>query len=131
MISEAVQNQLLSATDRQTFTEIADLNGLKTRESLKAPVLFAYENGDYKNRLTSANFCLRCGTSSNIVAESIIESVCYCNGCNDKRTEALSHSAGRPSIFNDPFLHSDRDVPDHVLRGEQFDDKLAMYLNEY
>lgn len=130
MITEAIKNQLLSATDRQTFVEIADFNGLKTRESLKAPVLFAYENGDYKNRLTSANFCLRCGTSSNIVAESIIESVCYCGECNDKRNEALNHSS-RPSIFNDPFLHSDRDVPDYVTRGEQFDDKLAMFRNEY
>lgn len=136
MISEAIKNKLLSATDRQNFVEIADFHGLKTRESLQAPVVFAYEQGGYKDRLTSTNFCNRCGTASNIVAESIIENVCYCNSCDDKRTllvsdMSLAETANRFGVLNDPFLNSDRDVPHHVLRGEQFDDKLAMFRNEY
>lgn len=138
MISEKVQNQLLQATDRQTFADIADFNGLKTRESLKAPVLFAYENGAYKDRITSVNFCLRCGTASNIVETSIIESVCYCADCDVKRNQPVNPDrmdfaevANRFGVASDPYLNSDRDVPDHVLRGEQFDDKMALFKNEY
>lgn len=136
MISEKVKNQLLNATDRQTFVEIAEFNGLKTRDSLKSPVIFAFENGDYKNRLSSAMCCNRCGTFANIEENTIVENVCYCSACDNRRSlradnldiAALAHGRG---IGNDPFLLSDRDVPMHVLRGEQHDDKMAMFRNEY
>lgn len=136
MISEKTKTQLLAAVDRQTFIEIAEFNGLKTRESLKAPVLFAYEQGDYKSRISSSNFCLRCGTASSIVEATIVENVCYCEGCDNRRSITASdlsnsETAKRFGVLNDPFLLSDRDAPEHVVRGEQFDDKLSMYRNEY
>lgn len=146
MISQTLSAQLEQAQNRGEFVELAEKHCLLLRDSLKMPCVFAYEQGDFKNKITSKAFCLHCGTSEDL--GEAMDEVVYCHACDEKRANAKDAYAERMEqqrlqeeleeqrrrdylgAINDPWFGATH-VPHHVVAGEAFDDKMALYQNEY
>ncbi len=131
MINQEIKEQLKSATSADNFTQICDVNSLKYRGANGLGfTIFAYEEDGWDNRILSGRFCPACGTAD-LPKSTLQGKTTYCKPCCIKFGEIDDEPEQDSSIFNDPYLNSNRDVPDHVTQGEIHDDRMAMFRNEY
>lgn len=132
MINQEIQQQLKNATSADHFTEICQQHALKFRGANGIGFsIFAYHEDDWDNRIISSRFCPACGTAD-LPKTTLQCKTEYCKPCGIKFGEIDDDEPEHGSdIFNDAYLNSNRDVPDHVTQGEIHDDRMAMFRNEY
>ena len=130
MISQEIKEQLKLATSADNFTQICVEHGLKYRGANGIGfTIFAYEKDDWDNRILSSRFCPACG-SADLPKLTLQCKTEYCKPCGIKFGEIDDEPEQDSSIFNDPHLNTNRDVPEHVILGEIHDDRVAMFRNE-
>lgn len=131
MIKPELEQQLRKATSSDDFTQIAEANGLKVRGANGVGfTCVAFEPDDYDNRIGSPRFCPACGTADLPRATHQCKTE-YCTPCGVKFGEIDPEDDDSASITNDPYFNSNADAPQHVIRGEMHDDRVAMFKNEY
>lgn len=132
MINQELQQQLKNAASADHFTEICQQHALKFRGANGIGFsIFAYHEDDWDNRIISSRFCPTCGTAD-LPQATLQCKTEYCKSCGIKFGEIDDDEPEYGSdIFNDACLNSNRDVPDHVTRGEVHDDRMNTFLNEY
>lgn len=128
MIQEQISQLLINASSSENFCFIAKQHGLLARHAEGiAFKMVAYSADDYAGRVFSPLFCSACGTSDLPSATHNGESL-HCVACHYKFYQ-VDISDMVKAIDQQPC--SMQDLPDYVIAGELFDDRLAMYLNEY
>lgn len=133
MINKELEQQLRDANSSDQFTQIAQANGLKVFGGNGVGfTALAWEEGDYDNRICSKRFCPACGTAD-LPRSTLQCKTEYCTPCGIKFGEVDPEEVEEisTSIFNDPFLNSNQDVPHRVTQGEMHDDRMAIFNKEY
>lgn len=144
-ISQELQTILGQVKNSDEWVDICKKNDLETRAvSATGFIINAWTKDDYKNRIVSPSFCSACGTADmpkpvtwqHCVActnKFIVEDSNYYVPSNNKMYKLINwddEPETASNIMADPWLNAHH-VPDHVIAGEQHDDKMAMFRNEY
>lgn len=123
-----LENQLKNAQSSDAFMEIVNNNNLKYRSSFGGQfIICAYLDDTYKKFVNSKIFCSACGALA--TNPRISE---WCKPCAIS-FDAWDFEEEEKLNPRKPIPYTDRltDLPDHVIQGEIFEERLAMFRNEY